>query len=139
MQHTNAAASPTTRALSSLIVDDSAVMRALLRRVVSLTDVTVGTIHEARNGREALKILESCQIDAVFTDINMPVMTGLELLTEMAKREQWSDVLRIVISTDGSKLRREEARDLKVALYVEKPFRPEVVRDVLSEVANAAR
>lgn len=127
------------KALSILIVDDSAVMRALLRRVVSLTDVPVETVLEARNGREALQVMETNDVDAVFTDINMPVMNGTEFLTELAKHERWQDVLRVVISTDGSKLRREEARALKVALYVEKPFRPEVVRDVLSEIASAAR
>lgn len=128
-----------TRALTILIVDDSAVMRALLRRVVSLSDVPVQTILEARNGREALQVMEANHIDALFTDINMPVMSGHELLKEVAKQDRWRDVLRVVISTDGSKLRREEARDLKVGLYIEKPFRPEVVRDVLSEISSAAR
>jgi two-component system, chemotaxis family, chemotaxis protein CheY len=128
-----------TRALTILIVDDSAVMRALLKRVVSLSDVPVETVLEARNGREALQIMEANDIDALFTDINMPVMNGHELLGEIAKQDRWEHVLRVVISTDGSKLRREEARELKVGLYVEKPFRPEVVRDVLSEIANAAR
>jgi two-component system chemotaxis response regulator CheY len=128
-----------TRALTILIVDDSAVMRALLRRVVSLSDVPVETVLEARNGREALQIMEANDIDALFTDINMPVMNGHELLSEVARQDRWHHVLRVVISTDGSKLRREEARELKVGLYVEKPFRPEVVRDVLSEIANAAR
>lgn len=128
-----------TRALTILIVDDSAVMRALLKRVVSLSDVPVKTVLEARNGREALQIMEIHEIDALFTDINMPVMSGHELLAEVARQDRWKHVLRVVISTDGSKLRREEARDLKVGLYVEKPFRPEVVRDVLSEIANATR
>jgi two-component system chemotaxis response regulator CheY len=127
------------RTLTILIVDDSAVMRALLKRVVSLSDVPVGMVLEARNGREALQIMEANHVDAVFTDINMPVMSGPELLTEMARHDRWRDVLRVVISTDGSKLRRKEAQELKVGLYVEKPFRPEVVRDVLSEIASAAR
>jgi len=128
-----------TRMLTILIVDDSAVMRALLRRVVALTDVPVETVLEARNGREALQIMEANHIDALFTDINMPVMSGQELLTEIAKHDRWRNLLRVVISTDGSRLRRKEAQELNVGLYVEKPFRPEVVRDVLSEIANAAR
>jgi two-component system chemotaxis response regulator CheY len=64
-------------------------------------------------------------------------MNGVELLREMATRESWNETLRIVISTDGSRLRREEARDLRATLYIEKPFRPEVVRDVLSQIAGA--
>ena len=123
--------------LNILIVDDSATMRALLHRVVGLADLPIGTIYQAPNGLEALKILETQSVQAVFTDLNMPVMNGMQLLREMAKRDSWKDLLRIVISTDGSKLRREEARELNVNLYVEKPFRPEVVRDVLCQIAGA--
>jgi len=97
----------------------------------------IGTIYQAPNGLEALKILETHSVQAVFTDLNMPVMNGMQLLREMAKRDSWKDLLRIIISTDGSKLRREEARELNVNLYVEKPFRPEVVRDVLCQIAGA--
>jgi two-component system chemotaxis response regulator CheY len=124
------------KSLTILIVDDSATMRALLYRVVGLADLPIGTIHQAANGAEALHVLESHQVDAVFTDINMPIMGGMELLREMAARQEWDDILRIIISTDGSKLRREEARELNVNLYVEKPFRPEVVRDVLCQIAS---
>jgi two-component system, chemotaxis family, chemotaxis protein CheY len=124
------------KSLTILIVDDSATMRALLYRVVGLADLPIGTIHQAANGAEALQVLENHQIDAVFTDINMPIMGGMELLREMTARQEWDDILRIIISTDGSKLRREEARELNVNLYVEKPFRPEVVRDVLCQIAS---
>jgi len=119
-----------------LIVDDSATMRALLYRVVGLADLPIGAIYQAPNGAEALKLLEKHDIQAVFTDVNMPVMNGMELLREMAARDEWRDILRVIISTDGSRLRREEARELKVSLYVEKPFRPEVVRDVLCQIAS---
>jgi two-component system chemotaxis response regulator CheY len=123
--------------LNVLIVDDSATMRALLYRVVGLADLPIGAIYQAPNGAEALKMLEAHSIQAVFTDVNMPVMNGMELLREMAARDDWKDILRVIISTDGSRLRREEARELKVSLYVEKPFRPEVVRDVLCQIASA--
>ena len=122
--------------LNVLIVDDSATMRALLYRVVGLADLPIGAIYQAPNGAEALKVLETHSIQAVFTDVNMPVMNGMELLREMAARDKWKDILRIIISTDGSRLRREEARELQVSLYVEKPFRPEVVRDVLCQIAS---
>ena len=133
----SSASAAAVKPLNILIVDDSATMRALLHRVVGLADLPIGTIYQAPNGLEALKILETHSVQAVFTDLNMPVMNGMQLLREMAKHDSWKDLLRIVISTDGSKLRREEARELNVNLYVEKPFRPEVVRDVLSQIAGA--
>jgi len=133
---TNSSGGAAMTPLNVLIVDDSATMRALLYRVVGLADLPIGAIYQAPNGAEALKVLETHSIQAVFTDVNMPVMNGMELLREMARRDEWQNILRIIISTDGSRLRREEARELQVSLYVEKPFRPEVVRDVLCQIAS---
>jgi len=120
-----------------LIVDDSATMRMVIRRVIDLAEVPIGTVYEATNGLEAIRILEASSVHAVFTDINMPVMSGYDLLDEMARRKGWSDILLVVVSTDGSRLRREEARELNVHAYIQKPFRPEAVRNALSRIANA--
>jgi two-component system chemotaxis response regulator CheY len=120
-----------------LIVDDSAMMRTMIKRVAALAGTPIGTIFEAANGREALSILEQHAVQFVFTDLNMPVMTGTELLREMQARDHWRDIVRIVISTDGSDSRRDEAKSLSVAIYVEKPFRPEEMRDVLTSLTPA--
>jgi two-component system chemotaxis response regulator CheY len=125
------------RPVNVLIVDDSATMRMVIRRVIDLADVPIGTVYEATNGLEAIRILEASAVDAVFTDINMPVMSGYDLLDEIARRKGWTDILRVVVSTDGSRLRREEARELNVHAYIQKPFRPEAVRNALSRIANA--
>ena len=103
--------------LNCLIVDDSSVMRRMVRRTMELSEVPLGQVFEANN------------------DINMPVMNGAELLRALATQP---DVVRarVVISTDGSDARRAEAADLKVDWYLEKPLRPEVMRDVLSKVAE---
>lgn len=125
-----AAGSSILRPLTVLIVDDSAMMRAMIKRVAALCGVPIGRVLEAANGAEAIKILEAQDVDALFTDINMPVMTGTELLRTIAGDERWRDLVRVIISTDGSEARRMEVKDLDVRLYVEKPFRPEVMRDV---------
>jgi len=123
--------------LNLLIVDDSAMMRAMIKRVAGLCEIPIGTIFEAANGAEALKVLEANDVQALFTDINMPVMTGIELLRAIATDARWKNLLRVIISTDGSEARRNEVQDLDVRLYVEKPFRPEVMRDVLSTISTA--
>lgn len=122
--------------LNILIVDDSAMMRAMIRRVTALCELPIGQVYEAANGAEAIKVLETHDVHALFTDINMPVMSGPELLRTIAGQERWKDLLRVIISTDGSEARRQEVRDLNVGLYVEKPFRPEVMRDVLSTLSQ---
>jgi CheY-like chemotaxis protein len=120
--------------LNILIVDDSATMRQFVRRAVQLSEVPVASVHEASNGKEALALLDAHEIDALFTDINMPVMSGPELLREL-KRQGRDTPARIVVSTDGSEARRREMEGL-AQWYVNKPVRPEVVRDVLNELAS---
>ena len=119
-----------------LIVDDSAMMRKMIRRVLALVDVPIDEIFEAANGAEALAILQEHEIDVLLTDINMPVMTGTELLREIAGGKRWINLRRVIISTDGSASRRDEAAGLDVRCYLEKPFSPEVLRDVLNELAD---
>jgi two-component system, chemotaxis family, chemotaxis protein CheY len=125
------------RPLNILIVDDSAMMRAMIKRVTGMCGVPIGEIYEAADGRAAIAVLEEQErVDALFTDINMPVMTGTELLRAIEQDGRWPHLLRVIISTDGSAARRAEADDLHVSLYVEKPFRPEVMRDVLNELST---
>jgi two-component system chemotaxis response regulator CheY len=122
-----------------LIVDDSAMMRALIKRVIRLTQLPVAEVVEAANGAEALRVLETQEINLLLTDVNMPGMNGVELLREIARQARWPDLVRVIISTDGSPTRRDEAADLDVRCYLEKPFSPEVLRDVLSQAAESVR
>jgi len=119
-----------------LIVDDSSMMRAMIKRVVKLTNVPVQEILEAGDGAEALTLLEQHDVQLLLTDINMPVMNGAELLRALADDDRWSGLTRVIISTDGSTARRDEAAELDVRCYLEKPFSPEVLRDVLNDVAE---
>ena len=102
---------------------------------MELSEVPLGQVYEANNGREALDLLATITVDVLFTDINMPVMTGPELLRALAKQPD-AVRARVVISTDGSDARKAEVSGLNVDWYLEKPLRPEVMRDVLSKVAE---
>ena len=59
-----------------LVVDDSPVLRAAIRKVAKLAGVEEDQIFEAGNGQEALDVLETVWIDLVLLDLNMPVMDG---------------------------------------------------------------
>src|SRR5262245_4099942 len=121
--------------LNILIVDDSAMMRQFVRRAVQLSEVPVASVYEAANGKEALALLDANPIDALFTDINMPVMSGEELLRELHRQGRRVPA-RIVVSTDGSEARRRRMEGI-AQWYINKPVRPEVVRDVLNELASS--
>jgi two-component system chemotaxis response regulator CheB len=75
----------TERRIRILIVDDSVVMRTLLRSVVS-TDASFEVAGTAANGESALQAIESLHPDLVLLDVEMPVMDGLTTLREMQAR-----------------------------------------------------
>jgi two-component system chemotaxis response regulator CheY len=122
-----------------LIVDDSLMMRAMIKRVVKLTNFPVEEILEAGDGAQALTLLEANDVQLLLTDINMPVMNGADLLRRVAGDDRWRNLTRVIISTDGSEARRDQAAELSVRCYLQKPFSPEVLRDVLTDAAATAR
>ncbi|MGE3957281.1 MAG: response regulator [Vicinamibacterales bacterium] len=121
-------------ALTILIVDDSAMMRSLLKRAAQASGAVIGRVLEATNGREALDVLGANDVHALFTDLNMPEMGGADLLRNVRQRREWDRLLRVVVSTDGTTERRLELSALGVRCCIEKPFRPEIIRDLLGEL-----
>lgn len=117
-----------------LIVDDSAAMRGFVRRVVELSGFEADVYLEASDGKEALELLSANWVDVVLTDINMPNMNGEELLRSMGADETLRTIPAIVVSTDGTDLRRSRMLELGARGYVRKPFTPEELRAKLEEV-----
>jgi two-component system, chemotaxis family, chemotaxis protein CheY len=120
-----------------MIVDDSPMMRAFIKRVISMSGVDVQEILEAGDGQEALDTLDRMPVDLIFTDINMPGMNGEELVRRVAAREDTKHIPIIVVSTDGSIVRRDNLGTLGVVGYLVKPFSPEVLREEVERVAGS--
>jgi len=126
-------------AYNVLIVDDSQTMRKVIRKTVSISGFEIGDCWEAGNGQEALAILGSCWVDLILADLNMPVMNGLEMLRELKKTELHSHIPVVLITTEGSEKRLEEAYALGIKGYIQKPFFPETIRDVLTKIMEEIR
>jgi two-component system, chemotaxis family, chemotaxis protein CheY len=124
--------------LNVLIVDDSAAIRKILVRVLSQTDLPVEQVQEAADGVEALKIMNSSSVSLVLSDVNMPNMDGLELLTTVRANAQWKQVPVIMITTEGSQAKVLEAVQLGANGYVRKPFTADQIKEkVLSCMKEA--
>lgn len=118
-----------------MIVDDSPVMRAFVKRTIALAGFKGSEILEASNGREALDKLRACAaspaVDLILTDINMPVMDGEELINELKSDPGLKSIPVVVVSTDSTENRVGSLLRQGASDYVRKPFPPERLSEVL--------
>lgn len=112
-----------------LIAEDSSTMRSL---IVS-TIIAVGDfeIVEAANGFEALRILPREKVDLVITDINMPDINGLELVSFIKSNENYRSTPLFIISTEGSERDRAKGLSLGADAYLTKPFSPQELQSLI--------
>ncbi len=125
-------------AYNILLVDDSKTIRSILTKTLSLTSLPINKIFEAGNGQEALECLHTNWIDLVLTDLNMPVMGGIELVNTMTADDLLKDIPVIVVSTDASETRIEQLKGKGVREYIRKPFTPENIGEIIEKILEVA-
>lgn len=122
-----------------LIVDDSNAMRAVIKKVVTLSGFQMDKCLEAGNGRQAMELLADQWVDVIISDINMPEVNGLELLDLLRKNETLKEIPVIMITTEASEQRMQEAFARGAKGFIKKPFLPEEIRRVLYEVIGVGQ
>lgn len=115
-----------------LIVDDSAVMRKIVERSLRQAGVEVGEVVEANNGVEALAMVKESSFDLILSDINMPMMDGLEFVRQLQEVDNAKDVPVVMITTEGSESRVVEALSCGARGYIRKPFTSDQVREYVA-------
>ncbi len=118
-----------------LIVEDSPTMRALLSSALEDLEVPV-KITEASSGFEALRYLPREPFDLIVTDINMPDINGLELVSFAKSNDAYRSIPLIIVSTEGTEQDRERGLELGADAYLAKPFEPEVLREVVVDLLS---
>ncbi|MEZ4224423.1 MAG: response regulator [Polyangiaceae bacterium] len=109
-----------------LVVEDSLTMRTFVRSALSSDPrLSDADIVEAESGFEALRLLPRGPYQLVISDINMPDINGLELLSFIRKNEQHKDTPVLLISTQSSERDRQRGMDLGANAYLSKPFSAE--------------
>ena len=123
-------------ALNILVVDDSAVVRAVFSKTFKLAGIPVSELYQAANGKEALEILNENRVDLVFSDINMRVMGGVEMIEKLSDDGLLKTIPVVVVSTEGSTTRIEQLKSKGISAYIRKPFTPELVRKVVDDIVG---
>ena len=110
-----------------LVVEDSTSMRSYIVNTIESGSEDLEIV-EAENGYEALKTLPHHKFDAILTDINMPDINGLELVSFLKNHPIYKTIPIMVISTESTAEDRNRAAALGAEEYLVKPFQaPELV------------
>lgn len=121
-------------AYNILVVDDSDTMRAVIAKTLTLAGVEVGNLYQAANGLQGMEVLRREWVDLVLADINMPVMNGVGMVSEMKGDPALEGIPVIIVSTEGSEARIQSLKDKGVQAFLRKPFPPEELKKTVDMV-----
>ncbi|PLY04080.1 MAG: response regulator [Desulfuromonas sp.] len=119
-----------------LIVEDSPTMRQLI--AFALKRIRGIKIVEANDGVDGLKKLSGDKFDLILSDINMPIMDGLKLVSLVRRDPNFKDVPIVIITTEGASEDRERALSLGANDYITKPIQTTQILDVARRLLKIA-
>lgn len=118
--------------LRFLVVEDSPTMRQLIS--FSLKRFKGCKIVEAVDGVDALKKLQQEEVDMILTDINMPVMDGLKLVSLVRQNAKTKDLPIVIITTEGAAEDRDRGLALGANAYISKPIQSSHLLKVIADL-----
>jgi two-component system chemotaxis response regulator CheY len=120
--------------IKALIVDDSSVMRKIIERSLRQAGIELSEVFEAANGVEALAALGRTKVDLILSDINMPIMDGLEFVRQLQGVAEAKNIPVVMITTEGSESNVMQALSLGAKGYIRKPFTSDQVKEYVLPV-----
>jgi len=121
--------------INVLLIDDSAVMRAIALKSLQMSGVPLGTVHQAANGVDGLAVLHQHWVDLILLDVSMPFMRGDEMLEQMRADPALAGTPVVVVTSERGTERVTRMQELG-AVHLPKPFTPEQLRDVVRDVTG---
>jgi two-component system chemotaxis response regulator CheY len=116
---------------TALIVDDSISMR----QMVGFTLRQAGfTILEGSNGAEALERLGTQRVNLVITDLNMPVMDGIEFIRQLRATPNGKFTPVLMLTTESQAEKKQQGKSAGATGWIVKPFHPERLLEVIGKL-----
>lgn len=117
-----------------LVVEDSPTMRQLI--VFALKRIRGLKITEANDGVDGLKKISSDKFDLILTDINMPIMDGLKLVSLVRNDPAHKEVPIVIITTEGATEDKDRAMAIGANDYITKPIQTTKIIEVTKRLLN---
>jgi len=115
-----------------LLVDDSKSIRAVISTVLKVAGYN---IFEAENGKEGLDILTAGQhVDLIITDLNMPVMDGIQFIWEARKLPDMVFTPICMLTTESEQSRLEKGESVSTEAWLTKPIQPANVLSIVRKI-----
>lgn len=114
-----------------LIVDDSASMRNM---VMTTLQSAGHQVKDASDGQQALTCAKGGKFDAVITDLNMPVMNGIELVQNLRLLPSYKYTPILLLTTESSDSKKSEGKQAGATGWLVKPFNPEKLLATVARV-----
>lgn len=119
-----------------LVVDDMSTMRRIVKNV--LKQIGFSDMIEAENGQDALNKLKAGDIGLIVSDLNMPVMQGMELLRAVRADAELKHLPFLMVAAEAQKENIVEAIQDGVSNYLVKPFTAEALQGKLEKIFSKA-
>lgn len=121
------------KTLRVLTVDDSRTILAMLHHTLSNAGFEV---LQAEDGQQGLDVLKTQDVDVVITDINMPVMDGIEFIRNVRASGQYQSLPILILTTETSQDKRDQGKAAGGTGWIVKPFDPEKLISVIHRVVH---
>ena len=118
---------------SILIVDDFENTRWVIQFTLRKLECE---IWQAKNGAEALNFFDGRNIDLLITDLNMPVMDGIELVKKVRSDRNYEFMPIIMLTTETNPEKIKHANEIKITTWVKKPFEQESFIKIVMKCLN---
>ncbi len=119
---------------SVLVVDDSYAFSAMLQKALLMRGNV--KVEVAKNGQEALEVLDKITPDLIMLDIEMPIMSGIEFLEAIRQKDLYKALPVIIMSANKKTEIIKKAVDLGVADYILKPASIQTILEKVGKVID---
>ena len=116
-----------------LTVDDSKVIRDLVKSVLVENGYEVTT---ANDGVEGLAATRQEQFDMILSDINMPNMTGISMVSKIRRLPGYEYTPIVMLTTESSDFKKEKSKKMGATGWLQKPFNPERLMKAVKKLIN---